>query len=156
MGVSSGRPKVSDLSFQVYAKAVHPEWFAVRGHRRIAQEGWEADVRIIEEGHAVSFRSGDVRLTEVLVGPRTSLPEPGRLFQSPVRRERSTTLEPGNVIVYQTCFDVERVDPEVFAHLCEEIVLDGSRGGLLHRLARSTGWRRRRSATSPSTPGSGG
>ena len=38
---------------------------------------WEADVRIIEGGHAVIFGSGKVRLTEVLAGPETILPESG-------------------------------------------------------------------------------
>ena len=35
-----------------------------------------------------------VGLSEVLAGPETHLPEPGLLFLSPVRRERSTTLQP--------------------------------------------------------------
>ena len=33
---------------------------------------------------------------------------------------------------YQTNFEVERVDPEVFAHLSEEMTLDASRGRLFH------------------------
>src|SRR5829696_5120851 len=135
MGVSFGRSRVADLAFQVFGRAIHPDWFAVRGHRRVTQEGWEADVRIIEGGHAVLFRSGTVRLAEVLAGPETSLPEPGLLFHSPVRRERSTTLHPSGGLVYQTCFEVERVDPEVFAHLCDEMTLDASRGRLFHRFA---------------------
>lgn len=135
MGVSSGRSRVADLAFQVFHRAVHPDWFAVRKHRRIAQEGWEADVRIIEGGHAIVFRSGTVRLTEVLAGPETLLPEPGLLFHSPVKHERSTTLKPGGGLVYQTCFDVERVDAEVFSHLTDEMTLDPSRGRLFHRFA---------------------
>jgi len=135
MGVSFGRSRVADLSFQVFARAIHPEWFAVRDHRRLTQDLWEADVRIIEGGHAVTFRFGDVRLCEVLAGPETHLPEPGLLFHSSVRHERSTTLEPKGGLSYQTCFEVERVDPEVFSHLCEEVTLDASRGGLFHRFS---------------------
>jgi hypothetical protein len=74
-------------------------------------------------------------LTEVLAGPETHLPEPGLLFHSPIRRDRSTTLRPGDAIEYQTCFEVERVDPEVFAHLSDEMTLDASRGRLFHRFA---------------------
>ncbi len=133
MGVSFGRSRVADLTFQVFARAIHPDWFAVRGHRRIAQDMWEADVRIIEGGHAISFLFGNVRLNEILAGPETQLPEPGLLFHSPVRHERSTVLEPTSGLSYQTCFEVERVDPEVFSHLCEEVTLDASRGGLFHR-----------------------
>jgi hypothetical protein len=133
MGVSPGRARVADLAFQVFDRAVHPDWFTSRVYRRIAREGWEADVRIIEGGHTVNFGAGPIRLTEVLSGPETTLPDPGLLFHSPVRNERSTVLRPGGIIEYQTCFEVERVDPEVFRHLCEEMTLDGSSHRLFHR-----------------------
>ena len=48
MGVSFGRSRVADLSFQVFNRALHPEWFATRAFRRVAHSGWEADLRIIE------------------------------------------------------------------------------------------------------------
>ena len=132
MGVSFGRSRVADLVFQVFSRAMHPDWFAVREHRRITQEGWEADLRIIEGGHAIIFRSGHNRITEVLSGPETQLPEPGLLFHSAVRQERTATLRPSASIEYQTCFEVERVDPEVFAHLTEEMTLDADPGRIFH------------------------
>jgi hypothetical protein len=135
MGVSHGRSRVADLSFQVFNRSVHPDWFAVREHRRVSQDNWEADIRVIEGGHAVVFRSGIVRLTEVLSGPETILPEPGLLFHSQIRHERTATLRPNPSIEYQSCFEVERVDPEVFAHLSDEMTLDASRGRLFHRFS---------------------
>jgi hypothetical protein len=133
MGLHSGRARVADLSFQVFNRALHPDWFATRVHRRIPQERWEADVRIIAGGHVVIFGCGPIRLTEILCGPETPLPEPGRLFQSGVRSERSASLHPGGVIEYQTCFEVERVEVEVFRHLCAEMIADGTQQTLLHR-----------------------
>ena len=138
MGVSFGRSRVADLAFQVFGRALHPDWFAVRGHRRVSKDGWEADVRIIEGGHAIVFRAGPHRITEVLAGPETLLPEPGLLFHSPVRHERSASLRPGSEIDYQTCFEVERVDPEVFLHLTDEMTLDASRDRLFHQFAPSS------------------
>ena len=135
MGVSFGRSRIADEAFQVYARVIHPDWFTVRQHRRVTQDGWEADVRIIEGGHAVIFGSRGVCLTEVLAGRETALPEPGLLFHSPLRRERSVSLRPGDVVDYQTCFEVERVDPEIFAHLSDEMVLDAARGRLFHQFA---------------------
>ncbi len=133
MGVSHSRSRVADLAFQVFSRSVHPDWFAVREHARISFEDWMADIRIIEGGHAVNFRAGAVRLTEILSGPETLLPESGLLFHSPIRHERTTTLRPNSSIEYQTCFEVERVDPEVFAHLSDEMTLDANRGRLFHR-----------------------
>jgi hypothetical protein len=135
MGVSSRRIRVADLAFQVFGRSLHPDWFGVRAHRRVSQTGWEADVRIVEGGHAVVWASGDVRLTEVLCGPETQLPEPGLLFHSAVRHERSTSLRRGEMVEYQTCFEVERIDSEVFAHLNDELTLDAKRGSLFYRYA---------------------
>jgi hypothetical protein len=137
MAVTSGRAPVASTAFQVFAKTIHPDWFTVRGHRRLTQESWEADVRIIEGGHVVLFRSGAVRLTEVLAGPEVVLPEPGLLFHSPIKHERSASLQPSGAVEYQTCFEVERVDTAVFAHLCDEMVLDAKGGRLFHRFAPS-------------------
>ncbi len=135
MGVSHGRSRVADLSFQVFSRSVHPDWFAVRQHFRVGRNGWEADLRVIEGGHAIVFRSGGIRLTEILAGPETLLPEPGLLFHSPIRHERTATLRPSPAIEYQTCFEVERVDTEVFAHLSDEMTLDVTRGRLFHRFS---------------------
>jgi len=135
MGVSFGKPKIADMTFQVFGRALHPDWFSAREFFRLTHNDWEADIRIIEGGHSVVFRAGHARLTEVLAGPETALPEPGLLFHSPIRHERSKVLQPSGGLEYQTCFEVERLDPEVFTHLCDEIALDASRSGLFHRFA---------------------
>jgi hypothetical protein len=132
MGVSSGRSLVADLTFKVFNRAIHPDWFATREFRRVEHPGYEADLRIIDGGHALVFRCGSIRLTEILSGPETRLPEAGLLFHSHLRHERSTTLRPGGTIEYQSCLEVEQVDIEIFRHLCEEIRLDGSRERLFH------------------------
>lgn len=133
MGVSSGQSRVADLSFQVFRRPMHPDWFGTKTFRRVERREWVADLRIIDGGHAVFFRSGSVGLTEVLSGQETALPEPGRLLQCHLRRERTALLRPGGLLEYQTCLDVERVDLEVFRHLCEELTLDATRDGLFHR-----------------------
>jgi Protein of unknown function DUF2617 len=137
MGVGFGRSSVTDLAFQVFNRSLHPEWFTTREFRRVEHKRWAADVRIVEGGHTAVFSSGPVRLTEVLCGPETVLPEPGRLFHSHLRRERSTILRPDGTIEYQSCLEVERVDIEIFRHLCEEIALNASGNLLFHRFPAS-------------------
>jgi hypothetical protein len=133
MGVGFGRSRVADLAFQVFNRPLHPEWFRTREFRRVEQKRWTSDVRIVDGGHTVVFLSGSVRLTEVLCGPETVLPEIGRLFHSQLRRERSTILRPDGTIEYQSCLEVERIDAEIFRHLCEEMALNASGNPLLHR-----------------------
>jgi hypothetical protein len=137
MGVGYGRSSVAELAFHVFNRSVHPDWFATRAFRRIEQLGWEADLRIIDGGHSVVFHSGSDRLTEILSGPETALPEPGLLFHSHLRRERSTLLRPSGTVEYQSCLEVERVDLEIFRHLCDEITLDASGSPLFHRFHSS-------------------
>jgi hypothetical protein len=137
MGVGFGRSNVADLAFHVFDRSLHPDWFATRVFRRIEQFGWEADLRIIEGGHSFVFRSGSDRITEILSGPETVLPEPGVLFHSHLRRNRSTSLRPSGSIEYQSCLEVERVDIEIFRHLCDEILIDASGSPLVHRFHSS-------------------
>ncbi len=137
MGVGSSRARVADLAFRVYGRALHPDWVATRQFTRVEKLGWEADLRIIDGGHALVFRSGSIRLSEILSGPETTLPEAGVLFHSHLRRERSTILRPGGSIEYQSCLEVEHVDLEIFRHLCEEIRLDALRNRLFHSFPSS-------------------
>jgi hypothetical protein len=137
MGVGFGRAKVADVAFQVFNRSLHPDWFATRQFRRVEQAAWAADLRIIEGGHCVGFRCGSIRITEILSGPETILPEHGLLYRSFLHRERSTLLRPGGTIEYQSCFEVESVDSEIFSHLCEEIAVAASGHFLLHRFHSS-------------------
>lgn len=135
MGVSSGQSRVADLVFTVIGRTLHPEWFSVRAHRRVMKTGWEVDARIIEGGHAISWAYGDVRLTEVLTNNEIPLPDSAILLHSSLRKRRSSRLRPDPRVDYQSCVEVERLDPEVFAHVCQELALDSSRGDLFHRFA---------------------
>ncbi len=132
MESSRSQPHVSDLAFQVFSRSIHPDWFEVRAHRRVVQDGWEADVRIVDGGHAITWRYGPIRLTEVLTVASLSLPEAGLLYHSNIRGERSTLLRPGAGIEYQMCFELEQDDPEVFRHTCDEMALDAGRNCLVH------------------------
>jgi hypothetical protein len=133
MGVGFGRSRVADLTFRVFGRTIHPDWFAARQFCRLARKAWEVDIRIIDGGHSILFRTGSTRLSEILSGPETPALELGLLYQSSLKRERSTTLDAAGGVCYQTCFEVERVDPEVFDHLTEEMTLDASSNHLFHR-----------------------
>lgn len=132
MEVGPGRLRVGDRAFRVFGKAVHPEWFSVRAHERFALGPWEADVRIVEGGHAVVFAAGGTVVTEVFGARDVPMPAGGLLLVSPLDRERSAVVRPGRDVTYQACHEVERADPEVFRHLCEEATLDAHRGRLFH------------------------
>src|SRR5262249_32666927 len=108
-----------------------------RQFRRFENKRWTADVRIVDGGHTAVFLSGSVRLTEVLCGPETGLPEVGRLFYSHLRPERSTSLRPDRLLEAKSCLEVERVDAAIFRHLCDEMALNPNGNLLVHRFPAS-------------------
>ena len=75
MSVSPGRSRIADLTFHVFRRPLHPDWFMTKAFRRVEHRGWGADLRIIEGGHAVLFRSGPVvPRRDPLAAPRPSCP----------------------------------------------------------------------------------
>ncbi|GIW86558.1 MAG: hypothetical protein KatS3mg108_0882 [Isosphaeraceae bacterium] len=133
MGVGSQRTKVNDLLFQVFDRAIHPEWLPERAHRRINRDGWEADLRLLDGGHAVTWAYGPHRLTEILSPADLPLPDLVALFRSQVRYEKTARLNPAPGLEYQTSVEAERVEPEVFIHLYAELTLDARRSGIAYR-----------------------
>lgn len=128
MGVGYHRPNVAELRVRLFDRPLHPEWFGVRGHRRVSGDRWEADVRIVDGGHVVHWRCGPVVLTEVLCGSETYLPRSGCLLTTEVEGEQSLGLDGPAEVAYQVSLDVERVDRALFSHLSQEIEQDRHRG----------------------------
>lgn len=132
MEVGPGQVRVSDRTYRILGKAVHPEWFSARAHGRFALGPWESDVRIVEGGHAIFFKAGGVVVVEILGARESPLPIGGLLLDSPADGERTEFVRAGGGVTYQVCHEVERVDREVFRHLCEEACLDASPNRLFH------------------------
>jgi hypothetical protein len=132
MGTPIVRPLVADLVFQVYARPVHPEFFDVLALRQVRQSDFELQVRITRTGHVVSWASDDVHLTEVTAAAEQELPESHRLLHYRLRNEHCASLTRARGVQYQTSFQVEVLPPELFSHVHEEILCDGSKRGLLH------------------------
>ena len=132
MGVYFLRPRVCDLVFQLYGRPLHPELFEILAQRKIQREDYELTVRITRTGHVVSWENADVHLTEVAAAADQPLPEKRRLLSHRLRSEHSDTLACAHGVNYQTTFQVEVLPPEIFLHVHDEILADGSKRGLLH------------------------
>jgi hypothetical protein len=132
MGVILTRPRVSDLIFQVYGRPLHPELFDILAVRKVRREDYELTVRITRTGHVISWEDPDVYLTEVAAASDEPLPERRRLRHWRLRGERSDVLACAHRVHYETTFQVERLPPEIFLHVQDEILADGTKRGLLH------------------------
>jgi hypothetical protein len=132
MGVDFLRPRVSELIFQLYGRALHPELFDILAVRKIRRADYELTVRITRTGHVISWENADVYLTEVAAAVDQPLPERRRLLSHRLRGEHCASLACAHGVAYQASFQVETLPPEIFLHVHDEILADGGKRGLLH------------------------
>jgi hypothetical protein len=133
MNVQLLRPRVNELVFQLYGRPVHPELFDIVAARRIERDGFRLAVQITRTGHVISWENRDVILTEITAAGDQPLPEKRRLLHRRLCQEQTTCLSCAHGVRYQAGFQVEVLQPEIFAHIHNEIVADGAKRGLLHR-----------------------
>ncbi|MEO2024242.1 MAG: DUF2617 family protein [Pirellulaceae bacterium] len=128
----SVRPKVADLSFQLYGRSLHPELFNVYKSRHVTRGGYGATIEITSAGHVVCWRYDGITLTEVAASAQHPLPQRRRLLSYPLKGERSDRLECRGGVTYEASFQLETVDPEVFWTFHRELAQDTEHQGLLH------------------------
>ena len=133
----SVRPKVAELVFQVYGRALHPELFNVHHSRTVRRGDYEATISITSAGHVVTWRYQGLTLTEVCTAANHPLPQKRRLLSYRLKGNRADRVECRSGATYHVSFDLEPVQPEVFWTFQQELSLDGQRQGLLHKFNSS-------------------
>lgn len=131
------RPKVAELTFQLYGRPLHPELFVVYQSRTVRRGNYEAKIDITSAGHVVTWRYGGMTLTEVAAAAHHPLPEKRRLMAYALKGQRSDRLECRGGVCYEMSFHLEPVEPEVFWTFQHELAEDGLRQGMLHRFDSS-------------------
>ncbi len=144
MSVYLMRPRVAELIFQLYSSPLHPEFFDILACRKIQREDFELTVRITRTGHVITWERQKQVLTEVTTSADLALPSSRRLLLNyRVRGEHADSLVCARGVRYEMSFQVEVLPEEIFMHVHDEILADGSKRGLLynfqpnHRLSLS-------------------
>ena len=132
MSVYDLRPRVADLVFHLYDRPLHPELFDTLARRTVRRDDFELTVRITRTGHAITWESKAAHLTEVTAAADLPLPSHRARVQHKVRGEHCASLPCGPGLHYQTSFQVEVLPVEIFLHVHDEILRDGTKRGLLH------------------------
>lgn len=131
------RPKVAELVFQLYGRALHPELFEVCSSNTVQRENYEAKIDITGTGHVVTWRHAGLTLTEVATSAHHPLPERRRLMNYRLKGQRSDRLECRGGVSYAVEFELEPVIPQLFWTLQDELMRDGEHQGLLQRFDSS-------------------
>jgi hypothetical protein len=131
------RPKVAELTFQLYGRPLHPELFQVYKSRPIECGAYTAKIDITGAGHIVTWRYAGLTLTEVAASARQPLPKMRRLISYGLKGQRSDRVECRGGVCYQMSFQLETADPEVFWTFQQELAAQGQRQGILHQFNSS-------------------
>ena len=133
----SVRPKVAELVFRLYGRALHPELFEVHNSQTLKRGDYEATIDITSAGHVVTWRYQGLTLTEVATSAHHPLPQKRRLVSYKLKGQGSDRVECRGGAVYHVKFQLEPVDPQVFWTFQQELTCDGQRRGMLHRFEAS-------------------
>ncbi len=132
MSVSFVRPNVSELLFHVFERSLHPELFDVHRTAHVLQANFRATIRICDAGHVVEFQTRDTIVTEVLAGREQPLPSRMQIIERRIKASRDETLRLSSGIAYHTSFQIEKLSPEQFLNMHEELLLDCQRAPISH------------------------
>lgn len=131
------RPKVAELTFQLYGRPLHPELFEVFESCTIERGGYTAKIDITSAGHVVTWRYAGLTLTEVAASAQHPLPKMRRLLSYSLKGQRTDSVECRGGASYQMSFQLEPTDPEVFWTFQQELANAGQQQGMLHRFDAS-------------------
>ncbi len=133
----SVRPKVAELVFQLYSRALHPELFQIHSSRTIERGDYKATVHITSAGHFVTWRYDKLTLTEVATSAHHPLPQTRRIVSYRLKGERNEQVKCRDGVRYQVNYSLEPVEPEVFWTFQQELAGSGQHQGMLYRFDSS-------------------
>lgn len=137
MRVRSARPDVGTLVFRLFGRSIHPELMPVFAHSEIQHAAYTARIEIGDAGHVLRFRHNGQMLTEVATSAEYPLPQRKQVIGRRLRGQRNESVEHDAGILYHVSFQVEQLDPDVFLHFHEELLLDSTRCRVSHQFAPS-------------------
>ena len=127
------RPKVAELTFQLFGRALHPELFEVYQSRVVERGGYQAKIDITGAGHVVTWRYEGLTLTEVATSSQHPLPQRRRLMTYKLRGARQDQMECRGGVKYDMQFQLETVSAEHFWLFQQELSKSGGCQGMLQR-----------------------
>jgi hypothetical protein len=112
--VLSVRPKIAELSFQLFGRSLHPELFDVHKTMSVERNGYQVRIDITNAGHVISWQRHGLVLTEVCCSAQHPLPQKRRLLSYRLKGERNDRVECRGGVAYDMNFSLEPVGIDAF------------------------------------------
>jgi hypothetical protein len=125
------RPPVAELVFQLYGRPLHPELFDILTVRKFQRDSYELRIWITRTGHVITWENEDVLLTEIADRDQ-AISDKRRFLNYRMRGEHSGQFLCCHGISYHMSFQVETLPEEIYLHVHDEILADGTKRGILH------------------------
>ena len=118
----SVRPKITDLSFHLFGRSLHPELFKLGNCRVYERENYSLHVNITTDGHWIYFKHDDSIFSEVSASAHHPLPSTEILLSHPIEGvcQNELRLLDGK-IQYQSKVQFESVDAKTFVTIQQHL-----------------------------------
>lgn len=126
------RPKVAELTFQLFGRPLHPELFQIYRSRRVDRGMYQAKIDITNAGHVITWHYRNLTWTEVAVAAGNPLPKTRRLLCHRLKGERHD-MHRCRCASYQMGFQLETAEPDVFWAFQQDLLRDAQWSGLTCR-----------------------
>lgn len=119
----------------LYNRALHPEFFPLKGRRVLKGTGFEAELWAMSGSHLVRFERGPLCASELVTDQEGNLPDTGVVTAFLCAGERDVEHRFSREgVVYMTSVQTETLSENLYAATMEEMVdFAGECEGLLHR-----------------------
>lgn len=127
----SVRPKIAELAFHVFSRSLHPELYTIHKTRQVQRSDYQAQIDITNCGHVITWNAGGMTVCEVATSAHQPLPKRRCLMSKQLKGSRTERAKCRGGVSYQTHFQLESVEPDLF-WMVQNQLGNGPTEGLLH------------------------
>ena len=121
MDLESTNQSITDLTFFLYRRPLHPELFRIYRQRQVRRKHYEAHVWIVGCAHVIQFSSNGRWVTELMADEHLSLPQQGLVEKIAFRGEQTHQRSIQGQLRYTMSFQVEQMSEPVFGYTYEDL-----------------------------------
>ena len=131
------RPKISELTFRLFGRSLHPELFDVFASREIKRRDYEIDLAITSAGHVATFKSHNLILTEVSAASHQPFPQQRQILSHPLVGQHHEEVLWRDRVSYRYEFKLEPTEPKTFAAIQNQLLEASEYEGLVYQFQSS-------------------
>lgn len=130
--VLSVRPKIAELSLTLFGRALHPELFETHKKFEVLRSNYFAKLEITNSGHVFYFENGMTKITEVTASSQHPLPTSRLIDSMPFNGGYQESNKTRGTVNYHSEFQIEKIAPEMFWRLQNELSKSSQQHGIMH------------------------